>query len=210
MGNKNGNRSLGNRSRQTDGVARPPVHGVKHRQKHHEAVAKEEEREQDAAAPASQAPASHVSQASATTQKPWLIGYRWRKGQASPNPKGRPKANRPMTQAYLQALDCILPPDVCAKLGLKVGSDIRAGIARALCIQAVNGNVKAAQEVTDRVQGRATEEVKLIGDPRQQVNILVQYGDTRAKLFSKLGVPYSPTESDKLLLATPPATKEKQ
>jgi hypothetical protein len=69
---------------------------------------------------------------------------RWRKGQRSPNPGGRPKYG--VVSAYLrQALE---------------GGD-GDKIARALLKQAKNGNMRAISEVIDRTEGKATQTMEV-------------------------------------------------
>src|ERR1039458_8195442 len=69
---------------------------------------------------------------------------RWRKGQRSPNPGGRPRYG--LVSAYLrQALE---------------GGDADK-IARSLLKLAKNGNMRAISEVIDRTEGKATQTMEV-------------------------------------------------
>lgn len=72
----------------------------------------------------------------------------WPKG-TSGNPGGRPR-QQPLTDALLELLSQPYPRD-------KVGRTYAQRIALTLCTSAVRGSVRAAQEVADRVEGRATQ-----------------------------------------------------
>jgi hypothetical protein len=73
--------------------------------------------------------------------------YRWQKGQPSPNPGGRPKA-QPLTEALRQRLDQVDPED---------GLTIVEKIAEAQIRQALQGSVQHLHEIANRVEGQATQ-----------------------------------------------------
>ncbi len=73
--------------------------------------------------------------------------YRWRKGQPSPNPGGRPKTH-PLTEALRQRLEQVDPED---------GLTRAEKIAEAQIRQALQGSVQHFHEIANRVEGQATQ-----------------------------------------------------
>ncbi len=106
----------------------------------------------------------------------------WRKGEPSPNPSGRPK-RLPISDTYaLFAQEPI--PEYIRKAIKRKGIPIEPGatFADAVVLQtllkAVNGDLKAAQELRKAIEGR---EGQRPADPRdnEPVNIHVVYDDEK-------------------------------
>ncbi len=73
--------------------------------------------------------------------------YRWRKGQPSPNPGGRPKA-QPLTEALRQLLEIVDPRD---------GLTVAQKLAEAQVVRALGGSLQHFHEIANRVEGQATQ-----------------------------------------------------
>jgi hypothetical protein len=76
-------------------------------------------------------------------------GTRWTKGQASPNPGGRP-SKTPLTDAYRRLLETPYPGD-------ERGRSYAQRIAEVLCYEAGGGDLGAIREITDRTEGKARQ-----------------------------------------------------
>jgi hypothetical protein len=77
---------------------------------------------------------------------------RWTKGQASPNPGGRP-SKTPFTDAYRQLLERPYPGD-------ERGRTYVERIAEVVCFEAGGGDLAAVREVADRTEGRPRQNVE--------------------------------------------------
>jgi hypothetical protein len=80
-------------------------------------------------------------------------GTRWTKGQASPNPGGRP-SKTPMTDAYRRLLEKPYPGD-------QRGRTYVERIAEVVCYEAGGGDLAAIREITDRTEGKARQNVEM-------------------------------------------------
>src|ERR1700757_3583714 len=80
-------------------------------------------------------------------------GTRWTKGQASPNPGGRP-SKTPLSDAYRQLLGKPYPGD-------QRGRTYVERIADVVCYEAGGGDLAAMREITDRTEGKARENVEM-------------------------------------------------
>lgn len=78
---------------------------------------------------------------------------RWRKGQPSPNPGGRPRKTL-LTLAYLDILSDPYPGD-------KNGRSIAEVIAWRIAMDAAKGKLDAAREIADRTEGKSRGESSL-------------------------------------------------
>jgi hypothetical protein len=78
---------------------------------------------------------------------------RWTKGQASPNPGGRP-SKTPLTDAYRRLLETPYPGD-------QRGRTYAQRIAEVLCYEAGGGDLAAIREITDRTEGKARQNVEM-------------------------------------------------
>lgn len=74
---------------------------------------------------------------------------RWTKGQASPNPGGRPRTT-PLSDAYRRLLEMPYPGD-------QRGRTYVQRIAEVVCIAAGGGDLAAVREVADRTEGRPSQ-----------------------------------------------------
>jgi len=77
---------------------------------------------------------------------PAMVAKKWKKGEPSPNPSGRPK-RQPIEEALLKTLtheEALL-------------------IAKAIIKVAKRGNVKAFDSIADRVDGKVPQAVQLAG-----------------------------------------------
>jgi hypothetical protein len=83
------------------------------------------------------------------------IGRRtqWTKGQASPNPGGRP-SKTPLSDAYRQLLGKPYPGD-------QRGRTYVERIAEVVCYEAGGGDLAAIREITDRTEGKARQNVEM-------------------------------------------------
>lgn len=81
---------------------------------------------------------------------------RWKPGQSG-NPGGRPKTAH-LAQAYREALESLDP---------KTQRSVAEVIAMAIIRRALKGDVKAAQEIADRTEGKARQAIEItqVGDP---------------------------------------------
>lgn len=77
---------------------------------------------------------------------------RWRPGQSG-NPGGRPKTAS-LSQAYRQKLDSLVPGD-------KEGRTYAQAIADELAERALAGDIRAAQELADRAEGRPRQSIEI-------------------------------------------------
>lgn len=82
-----------------------------------------------------------------------LAKYRFKPG-VSGNPEGRPK-KKPITQRYEYLLEELAPAEVLAAYGLKKGATYGDVIAINMVNQAIQGEVPATKEITDRVEGKS-------------------------------------------------------
>jgi hypothetical protein len=73
-------------------------------------------------------------------------GTQWTKGQASPNPGGRP-SKTPLTDAYRALMERPYPGDAR-------GRTFCERIAEVICYAAGGGDLAAVREVADRVEGK--------------------------------------------------------
>jgi hypothetical protein len=87
-----------------------------------------------------------------------LKPYRWKKGQPSPNPGGRPK-KAPISDAYTHHVGMPLPDDIRSKLRLPKGATWADAMALGQLRSAVKGNTVAAKEIADRIEGRVTQPI---------------------------------------------------
>jgi hypothetical protein len=77
----------------------------------------------------------------------------WRRGQASPNPGGRP-SKTPLVDAYRRLLETPYPGD-------ERGRTYAQRIAEVVCFEAGGGDLAAVREITDRTEGKARQNVEM-------------------------------------------------
>ena len=82
-----------------------------------------------------------------------IIPHQWRKGCPSPNPSGRPKT-APLSQACREVLGQLVPDDPDGRTYAEV-------IAAMLAEKALEGDIRAAQEIADRAEGRSRQSVEI-------------------------------------------------
>ena len=78
---------------------------------------------------------------------------RWTKGQASPNPGGRP-SKTPLSDAYRRLLETPYPGD-------ERGRTYVERIAEVVCFEAGGGDLAAVREIADRTEGRPRQNVEM-------------------------------------------------
>ena len=78
----------------------------------------------------------------------------------SGNPGGRPK--KIVTDEYKKLLDSPLPEDIRKKLKLKVGAKWKQAVVLGQMRKAIM-NTDAAREITDRVEGKALQGLRIEG-----------------------------------------------
>lgn len=89
-----------------------------------------------------------------------MEAHKWRKGQPSPNPTGRPK-RAPISDAYASHLGEPLPDEIRSRLKLPDGATWANAIALGQIRSALKGNTVAAKEIADRVEGRVRQPVEV-------------------------------------------------
>jgi len=75
-------------------------------------------------------------------------GFRWKPGQSG-NPGGRPRTAK-LAEAYRKKLASLVPDDA-------QGRSYAEAIADKLALQALKGDIRAAQELADRAEGRPSK-----------------------------------------------------
>jgi hypothetical protein len=81
------------------------------------------------------------------------MATRWTKGQASPNPGGRP-SKTPLSDAYRRLLETPYPGD-------QSGRTYAQRTAEIVCYQAAGGDLAAVREIADRTEGRPRPNVEM-------------------------------------------------
>lgn len=111
-----------------------------------------------------------------------VIGIPFKPGQSG-NPSGRPKT-KPLTDAYKKVLAKLVPGD-------KEGRTYADLIAEQTVKQAIKGNIRAAQEVTDRCEGKAMQGIELTGrdgTPVEYLHLTPEERDAEiARLLAETG-----------------------
>jgi hypothetical protein len=91
--------------------------------------------------------------------------YQWKKGEPSPNPSGRPK-RLPITERYMSLLEQRLPDalrselEAILKYKLPPRFSFGDAVAMSMLIEAVGGNLNAAREIREAVEGRSTQRIE--------------------------------------------------
>jgi len=89
---------------------------------------------------------------------PEMEANKWRKGQPSPNPGGRPR-RAPISEAYAHHVGMPLPEAIRSKLRLPKGAKWADAMALGQLHSAVKGNTVAAREIADRIEGRVLQPI---------------------------------------------------
>lgn len=76
---------------------------------------------------------------------------KWKKGQPSPNPNGRPKRGWTWAEEYQKAVE---------KLNLD-GTSVKEGIAESLAAKALEGDTLAIKELANRMDGMPTQNLDI-------------------------------------------------
>ena len=87
------------------------------------------------------------------TQIEALRPHQFRPGQSG-NPGGRPR-KKPLTERYEFLLESAAPPEIRSAYGLADGATYGDVIAVNMVNQAIQGEVPATKEITDRVEGKS-------------------------------------------------------
>lgn len=82
---------------------------------------------------------------------PEMEARKWKPGQPSPNPRGRPRTKL-LSEAYRIVL---------ADLEERGDRSVAETIAQAMARKAMKGSISAARELADRTEGKAVQAVKL-------------------------------------------------
>lgn len=82
-----------------------------------------------------------------------ILKYSWRPGQSG-NPKGRKKGSVSLTAQYAKLLNAVCPTDSKKRTWGEV-------IASEILSKAGTGDVRAASEVADRIEGKPMQRVKV-------------------------------------------------
>jgi hypothetical protein len=79
------------------------------------------------------------------------------------NPGGRPKP-RPLSSAYEEELESVVPAEVARAMKIPARSTWAQAIAKARCREAITrGGTQAAAEIANRVEGKPMQRVELLG-----------------------------------------------
>jgi hypothetical protein len=95
----------------------------------------------------------------------------WKPGESG-NPSGRPK-KRPISNLYAEFAERPVPEKLRRKLGLGVGATFAEAQTVSLFTAASNGNVQAAREIREGIEGKASERPTL-GDVNDVVIRIVE------------------------------------
>jgi len=87
---------------------------------------------------------------------------RWKKGQPSPNPGGRPRATV-LTEAYRAVLAQRFPGDRQRRTVAEV-------IAARVAAEAANGSLRAAAEIADRTEGKPQSALEMTQNEKASTN----------------------------------------
>ena len=91
-----------------------------------------------------------------------LKQYRWQSGGPSPNPGGRRK--RPITRRYQALAERPLPEELRLKLKQPEGTTYGDVVALAILTKAMTGDVSAAKEVREAIEGKSRQRLELFRD----------------------------------------------
>jgi len=97
---------------------------------------------------------------------------RFQPGQSG-NPNGRP-SYAVLTSAYRDQLDRQLDRETAVALGIPLDSTIAEGIAAVLTRNALCGDVAAAKEIGDRVQGRAPQFIDMELNAHRKTEVVIR------------------------------------
>jgi hypothetical protein len=111
---------------------------------------------------------------------------RFQRGKSG-NPKGRP-SYAILTMAYKDQLERQIDPETAVALKIPLDSTISDGIAAMLTRSALCGDVAAAKEIADRVQGRAPQFIDVNAHAQPKVEYTIKVVEEAPKY------PLPPTE----------------
>jgi len=108
---------------------------------------------------------------------PAMEANKWKKGQPSANPSGRPKS-KPLTDRYNLDLEAPIPDKLRRRLLLPKEAVMADAIVRTMIGQAITGpgRVEAAREITDRVEGKPPVAVSMKHAGGVKLNVVYQEG----------------------------------
>jgi hypothetical protein len=92
----------------------------------------------------------------------------------NPGGPGRPR-KRPQSEAYDSVLQMELPMEVCRAMKLEKGSTWADAIAIAIARKAITGDVAAAKEMREAVEGKATQRIELTSPEDKGFELHVTY-----------------------------------
>lgn len=93
----------------------------------------------------------------------------WKPGESG-NPSGRPK-NRPISDLYAEFAQRPVPEKLRRTLGLAKGATFAEAQTVSLFIAASNGNVRAAREIREGIEGKANERPKTVDGGEFEVHV---------------------------------------
>jgi hypothetical protein len=109
----------------------------------------------------------------------------WKEGDPSPNPSGRPKGSRNLSTILREMLEEEIEVIID---GVKSKKQFQEVIIRKLVKKANDGDLRAIQEIFDRTEGKAKQEVK----SETKTELSVKFDDAIRSLVSP-----APSESAK-------------
>ena len=92
----------------------------------------------------------------------------------NPGGPGRPR-KRPVSEAYDDHVRELLPTEVRVAMKLKPGATWADAIAVGLARKAVAGDVGAAKEIREAVEGKATQRIELVSPEDRGFEVRVEY-----------------------------------
>jgi Family of unknown function (DUF5681) len=102
--------------------------------------------------------------------------YRWKQGCPSPNPGGRPKRT-PYADAHREIAEGLVKD-----LKIRANDSVAFAIAKAVAREALGGEIPAAVEIANRVEGIARQRVEVTGENSAPIQI----EDVHERLMEKL------------------------
>lgn len=86
--------------------------------------------------------------------------YKWKEGDPSPNPSGRPKGSRNLSSILREMLEEEIEVNID---GVKSKKQFQEVIIRKLLKKANDGDIRAIMEIFDRVDGKAKQTIEQSG-----------------------------------------------
>jgi len=100
---------------------------------------------------------------------PEMEAAKWKKGDPSPNPGGRPK-KLPYQEAAM-----LVGKMTVEQLKINKDDTVAVALAKSICKEAIfKGKIPAAKEVADRAEGKPIERLRISGDEDNDTPVTVE------------------------------------